>query len=57
MIDLISYDFQPSVQFDMFYVILKYTDGSKEVCKVSSNMLDVLEKEEIVELLKGLHKD
>lgn len=56
MIDLISYEFQEDIQNDLFYVHLKYTDGKKDTCKVSSNMLNILGKDETLELLKGLHK-
>jgi hypothetical protein len=56
MIDLISYDFQPDIQNDLFYVHLKYTDEKKDTAWVSGEMMSILEKDEILELLKGLHK-
>ncbi len=56
MIDLISYEFQQDIQKDLFYVHLKYTDGKKDTACVSSQMMIILKKDEILELLKGLHK-
>jgi hypothetical protein len=56
MIDLISYEFREDVSNNKFNVSMKYTDGKNDNCWVSCEMMDILGKDEILELLKGLHK-
>jgi len=56
MIDLISYKFQEDVPNNLCNVTLKYTDGKEDKAFISGELMCVLEKDDILELLKDLHK-
>ena len=55
MVDLISYDIRKDIQSDLCIFTLKYTDGKTDTVKASNDLLNILGKDEALELFKSYH--